>query len=144
MQRGLASEPYSASDRQPVSIAKKTTERGAGTSEQIIQLLDRRAVDLGDRPAQHVEVDGLNARLLAVLQLDQEATVGAALAHATPLKAAGVERWRPVARATSHVNVPERPVIVAERLEILRRAGCIGIVIRVAREARVQQDPNVK
>ncbi len=96
-------------------------------------------VDAGPRPARGVERDEPRLDDPPIGDGDAHRALGAGLADIAPLNIAGIDDPGIAADFLGRVDMAQRPIIIAEALEILDAAGGIGFMAARTVERGVQQ-----
>ncbi len=103
----------------------------------VFEAVDAQAQSL---PADHVHRAEIETGFAALVHIHEVDPARARLVGMTPLWVAGIhDLLAPVAQYLPRVHMPERPVVHPRGREIVERAGCVQLVLRVAVHIRMQQ-----
>ena len=138
MQGGGAGEAQTRGDQTPLRLARHGLERPRHGAQQGLAGLVRARVHHHLGPAGVIGDHAAQLTHAAILHIDEDRALGAAFPDAAPLQIAGIDDVRMLVQHFELMHMAQSPIVVATRHEVLRGAGRIGGMARLAVAGRVQ------
>src|SRR5206468_3693227 len=125
--------------RAAVGFVEQFLQPPAEAIDDLVAAAGCGAVDVAFGPAKDVERVKVGGDLAAIVDRHEIAALGAGFANMPPLNISGITDPRIFSQHTPRVNVPQGPVLVLFRAQVVDGAGCVRVVLGVSFEAGVQE-----